>query len=198
MTDKDREAFEAWYSKEFSHVWHSQIGAEDTNHYNAQYDCWQAARAESAKEINELKESVDFWKSAADNNLQSWKDSIQENLSLRSESAKVDVVKEARNAANELRLASETRVMGNLFAPIMTDEEAHFVLHKLRRRGYVIVALQSPPSETSAVQLVRELFIAALAHWKNTMTCGGCCNLDSLDDLEAVLAKTDKWLKENA
>jgi hypothetical protein len=71
-------------------------------------------------------------------------------------SAKVDVAKEARNAANELRLASETRVMGNLYAPIMTEEEAHYVLHKLRRRGYVIVALQAPRSDTSAVELVRE------------------------------------------
>lgn len=45
--DADRAAFEKWYSKEFSHVWHPQIGPEDTNHYVAQFDCWQAAKADS-------------------------------------------------------------------------------------------------------------------------------------------------------
>jgi len=45
--DADRAAFDAWYSKEFSHVWHSQIGPEDSSHYESQFDCWQAAKAES-------------------------------------------------------------------------------------------------------------------------------------------------------
>jgi len=42
-TESRRAAFDNWYSKEFSHVWHSQIGAEDTNHYESIYYCWNAA-----------------------------------------------------------------------------------------------------------------------------------------------------------
>jgi hypothetical protein len=55
MTKDTREAFEKWYSKEFSHVWHSQIGAEDTNHYEAQFDCWQAATSAAEAEIESLR-----------------------------------------------------------------------------------------------------------------------------------------------
>lgn len=53
----DRAAFDAWYSKEFSHVWHSQIGPEDTNHYEAQFDCWQDAKADS-RAMQEVFEQV--------------------------------------------------------------------------------------------------------------------------------------------
>jgi hypothetical protein len=55
MTKDTREAFEKWYSKEFSHVWHSQIGPEDTNHYESQFDCWKAATRAAEAEIERLK-----------------------------------------------------------------------------------------------------------------------------------------------
>jgi hypothetical protein len=62
MTDKDRKAFEAWRNKECSnaHIYTNPI------EYWA-WKGWQAARAESAKEIERLQRVVDAAKEVVNN-----------------------------------------------------------------------------------------------------------------------------------